>query len=185
MSYTPTNQTNFSAHYKAINPTDQTRGDVEETIYDGNDNLFNDLIERLGFLEVADIAALRAIRDLASYSQDNSQHITKDMQIRRVKAASDGTNTFRALYLYINGDSTADADGASGNVDTDGIVRPSNSSVDLQPGSGAANGRWFRIAGTGSGGGAGLYVHQDGIEALRTMLKNLYINLTAGSSDVA
>jgi hypothetical protein len=173
--FQPDNQTNFSVIPDAIATKDRTKGAKLDSNNDFIMSMINTLIERLAPIEVADITALRAINDYASFSASTTQHITRDIQLRRVASASDGTNTFIGLYIFKSGSSATDADGASSNVDTDGIVQPST---------GHATGRWFRIGAVGTSGGVA-FVHQDGIEALRTMLKYLYVNLTSGSSDVA
>lgn len=175
MTYTPSNEATFFQHYEDTETTEKSKGAKIERYMDDLDKIINDIVEKWALVEVADISALRDLYDDANWDNSDTQHITVDNQIRKVLSASDGTNTFMALYWFDESASDTDADGASGNVDTDGIVEPT---------SGRATGRWKRIAAVGTDG-TGAYVHRDGIEALRTMVKYLYVNLTSGSSDVA
>ena len=175
MAYTPANLANFFLHYSDTESYEKSLGDKVERYMDDLDDIVNDIIESWALKEVADIAALRALYEYTLWDSSATQHITRDNQIRKVISASDGTNTFMALYWFDDGATDTDADGATGNVDTDNIVSPLAAS---------GTGRWKCIAKVYTDGTTA-YVHRDGIEALRTMLKYLYINLTAGSSDVA
>lgn len=175
MAYTPANLANFFLHYSDTESYEKSLGDKVERYMDDLDHIINDIIESWALKEVADITALRALYEYTLWDSSATQHITRDNQIRKVISASDGTNTYMALYWFDDAATDTDADGATGNVDTDGIVAPLVAS---------GSGRWKRIAGVQTDGTA-MYVYRDGLEALRTMLKYLYINLTAGSSDVA
>ena len=174
-TYDPVNLASFFQHYSDTETLEKSLGAKIERYMDDLDAIINDMLESWALKEVADITALRALYEYTLWDNSATQHITRANQIRKVISASDGTNTFKALYWFVDGATDTDADGATGNVDTDGIVAPLVAS---------GSGRWFRIGTVGSAGGAAV-VHQTGIEALRTMLKYLYINLTDGSSDVA
>lgn len=175
MPYTGNGETGFVAQHESTEAYEKSQGTKIERYMDDIYELLNEIIEKWALVEVADITALRALYDDANWDSSTTQHALRDLQIRKVVASSDGTNTFVSLYWFDEGSTVTDVDGATGNVDTDGIVSPL---------AGRATGRWLRIAGSNTTG-VGLFVHQDGIEALRTMLKYLYVNLTAGSSDVA
>ena len=175
MVYTPNAETTFTSQHESTEAYEKSQGTKIERYMDDIYELVNEIIEKWALVSVADIAALRNLYDDANWDNSTTQHIARDLQVRKVEAASDGTNTFVALYWFDEGNSSTDVDGATGNVDTDGIVSPI---------AGRATGRWLRIAGA-QNNGVGIWVHRDGIEALRTMLQYLYVNLTAGSSDVA
>src|SRR3990167_2076519 len=172
--YTPASETSFATQHESTEAYEKSSGTKIERYMDDIYEIVNEIIEKWALVEVADITALRALYDDANWDNSTTQHIARDLQIRKVVSAGDGTNTFVALYWFDEGSSVTDVDGATGNVDTDGIVSPL---------AGRATGRWLRVAGANTTG-TGLFVHQLGIEALRTMTQNLYINLTAGSSDL-
>lgn len=174
MPYSFSSETSFTAQHESTESYEKSQGTKLERYMDDVYEGLNQIIETWALVSVADIAALRALYDDANWDNSTTQHIARDLQVRKVEAASDGTNTLIALYWFDEGNSSTDVDGATGNVDTDGIVSPL---------AGRATGRWLRLCAVGNDGTAA-YVHRLGIEALRTMTQNLYINLTAGASDL-
>ena len=175
MPYTPNSEVSFAAQHESTEAYEKSQGTKLERYMDDIYEYANEIIEKWALISAADITALRALYDDANWDSSTTQQPARDLQVRRVEAASDGTSTFIALYWFDEGNSSTDVDGATGNVDTDGIVSPL---------SGRATGRWLRLCAVGNDGTAA-YVHRSGIEALRTMTQNLYINLTAGSVDLA
>lgn len=174
-SFTPTNISNFFSHEEVQNPFEQVRGQEVETIMKRNDNMLNFLIEHFSPISLADITALRAVKDLAAYTTSTTNHPTRNTQLRKVESIDIGSSkTAYGIYYFDPASVVADADGSSANADTDGIVEPTA----------PVTGRWIRIAGAVKDGTTGLYVHTAGAEAVRTMLQYLFVNLAPGSSDV-
>src|SRR3990167_6618412 len=170
MPYVAGNSSQFVEHSPTIENWSIPTGTELETIFDYYDDVLSDLFEMGTAPAVADITALRALTDLAQFTASNTQVPVVDNQLRRVDDVRTHANetTAEGLYMFIASDSTADADGDTGNIDTDGIVSP------LQGPPINAVGRWFRIDGRTA-------IMRRGDAARRTMFNTLVFNLDTDS----